>query len=143
MKHIEHSALVTYTAKQMYELVLDVECYPDFLSWVTSASVAAQDAFIQKAGLSISVAGLRTRFETHNHLITDQSITMQLVQGPFSALNGLWQFKGFGNKGCKVALSLDFDVEQRLLTTAFRQGFAAVGNRLVKDFVKRAGQCYG
>ena len=127
----------------MYALVLDVERYPSFLSWVTTATVNQQTENKQYAGLSVNVAGIRTQFQTHNQLEPNRRIIMQLQEGPFKSLQGIWEFNTLGDLGCKVALSLDFEIEQRLLSSAFQQGFTLVGNRLVKDFVRQAEQHYG
>ncbi len=143
MAHIEHSALVRHTAQQMYELVLDVPRYPDFLSWVAGAAVLEQDASLQRASLTLSIAGIQTSLTTRNSLQPGELLTMQLESGPFTRLEGRWQFMGFGQAGSKVSLMLDFSLEKSLLASAFRQGFARVGDRLVQDFCRRAEVLYG
>ncbi len=143
MTHIEHSALIRYSAQQMYDLVLDVKRYPDFLSWVAKTMVLEQTDELQRATLSIRIAGVETRLTTRNALLPAEQLHMQLESGPFTQLEGCWQFKSFGDAGCKVSLLLDFSLQRSLLASAFRQGFARVGNRLVQDFCQRAQQLYG
>lgn len=143
MTHIEHSALVRHSAQQMYDLVLDVSLYPEFLSWVAHTAVLEQTDILQRATLAIRIAGMESRLTTRNALQPGQQLIMQLESGPFTQLEGRWQFKSFGEAGCKVGLSMDFSLERSLLASAFRQGFARVGNRLVQDFCRRAQQLYG
>ncbi len=143
MTHIQHSALVRHTAKQMYDLVLDVAAYPEFLSWITDSSVLEQNDQLQRASLTIGLAGIETQLTTRNKLQPTQQVVMQLESGPFRQLEGRWDFKSFAEAGCKVSLVLDFSLEKSLLAGAFRQGFARVGNRLVEDFCRRAQDLYG
>jgi len=143
MTHIEHNALVRHTAQQMYDLVVDVMAYPDFLSWVVAGQVLEQQDNYQIASMTIGIAGIETRLTTRNQLVVAEQVSMQLESGPFTQLEGLWHFKSFGDAGCKVSLSMDFALEKSLLVSAFRQGFARVGNRLVQDFCRRAQVVYG
>lgn len=143
MTHIEHSALVRHSAQQMYDLVLDVERYPDFLSWVAKTVVLEQTDELQRATLSVRIASIETRLTTRNTLQPGEQLHMQLESGPFTELEGRWHFTSFGDAGCKVSLLLDFSLQRSLLASAFRQGFARVGNRLVQDFCQRAQQLYG
>lgn len=142
MAQIEHSALVRYTAQQMYDLVLDVAAYPQFLSWVSTTEVIEQDEASQLAKLSIKIAGIEAHLTTRNSLEANTQLSMRLESGPFKQLEGQWQFLGFGDAGSKVSLMLDFSLERSLLASAFRQGFTRVGNRLVQDFCQRADDLY-
>lgn len=143
MTHIEHSALVRHTAQQMYALVVDVAAYPDFLSWISGTRVLEQTDALQRAMLTVRIAGIEARLTTRNELTPGERLLMHLESGPFTQLEGRWDFKSFGDAGCKVSLTLDFSLEKSLLASAFRQGFARVGNRLVEDFCRRAKQIYG
>ncbi len=143
MTHIEHSALVRHTAQQMYDLVVDVKAYPEFLSWVSGSKLLEQNKKLQRASLIIGLAGIEAQLTTRNELLAAEQIVMNLESGPFQQLEGRWNFKSFDQAGCKVSLMLDFSLEKSLLASAFRQGFARVGNRLVQDFCRRAQNLYG
>lgn len=140
---IERSALVRYSAVQMYELVHDVEAYPEFLSWCTHAEVHDQDDESQHATLVVSVAGIEQRFSTVNRLEPGRRLVLALEQGPFRSLSGEWRFQQLGEAGSKILLELEFDFRPGLLSSAFQRGFKHIADRLVQDFCKRAEAIYG
>ena len=93
---IERSALVVYSAAEMYQLVQDVPAYPQFLSWCTATEIHAQTAEMQKASLTVSVAGVIQRFTTINTLYADERIEMKLFAGPFKDLQASWHVAYLG-----------------------------------------------
>ncbi len=139
---IERSALVAHSAAKMYRLVEDVPSYPEFLSWCTATRVFEHNAESQKARLSISIAGVKQQFTTHNTLCRDERVEMALHEGPFKSLYGQWCFTQLGDAGCKISLKLDFEMAGKLVTTLFGEGFGRIANRLVEDFCKRADEVY-
>ena len=139
---IERSALVVFSAEEMYLLVQDVPSYPQFLSWCKTAEVHAQTTTSQQASLSVSVAGIEQSFTTLNHLVYAHRVEMQLLEGPFKDLVGQWLFTQLGEEGCKVSLMLDFHMTKGPLASLFGRGFGKVADRLVDDFCKRAEVVY-
>ena len=140
---IKRTALVLHSNADMFRLVHDVESYPRFLSWCTRAEVHEQSREEQLASLEIRVSGVQQRFTTRNRLVQDEQLTLSLVDGPFSRLSGEWVFEPLGEDGSKVSLALGFDFSNRMLSSAFRRGFAHIADRLVRDFCARADQVYG
>lgn len=139
---IVRSALVTHSAMEMYRLVEGVPSYPQFLSWCTAATVHEQSSEMQKASLTVVVAGIRQSFTTMNRLSHGQRVEMNLLEGPFRNLQGEWRFVQLGVDGCKISLELDFEMSGGLLAKAFGKGFGKIADRLVDDFCKRAEQVY-
>jgi len=140
---IERSALVIYSALDMYRLVADVPAYPQFLSWCSAAVVHEQDGRSQKAELTVSIAGIRQRFTTLNALHAGERVDMRLIEGPFKSLQGSWRFDQLGDAGCRISLALDFEISTGPLAGAFGKGFGHIADRLVADFCKRADTVYG
>jgi len=140
---ITRTALVLFPANNMYQLVADVASYPQFLSWCTASRLLDSGDDWQVASLDIAIAGLRQSFTTRNQLRAGQGLSMELLEGPFQQLSGEWRFEPLGSTGSKILLQLKFDFGGGLLSTAFRQGFASVADRLVSDFCLRAEGVYG
>jgi ribosome-associated toxin RatA of RatAB toxin-antitoxin module len=140
--HIIRTALVPFSAENMYQLVEDVAAYPQFLSWCVASRLLDSGPDWQLASLDIAIAGLRQSFTTRNQLAPGRSLQLQLVQGPFQQLSGEWRFLALSNRGSKISLQLDFDFAGGLLSSAFRHGFANVADRLVNDFCQRAEIVY-
>jgi ribosome-associated toxin RatA of RatAB toxin-antitoxin module len=141
--HIERSALLPYSAHEMYQLVHDVPDYPRFLSWCSDATVHEQDNDQQLASLWVTVGGLTQQFTTRNRLVPGELLTMSLVEGPFRRLGGEWRFASLGDSGSKVSLHLTFEFSSSLLSSAFQRGFARISERMVGDFASRARALYG
>lgn len=139
---ITRSALVTHSALDMYQLVHDVQAYPEFLSWCSGAEVHEQSHELQVASLQVLVGGVKTGFTTRNRLQRGERVVMALVDGPFRQLAGEWRFEQLGDAGSKISLELAFEVSSRLMAGAFSQGFSKIADRMVRDFSQRADRVF-
>lgn len=142
MREIYRSALVPFSAEEMFELVNDVDSYPRFLPWCKDAGVRETGELEREASLEFSRAGLHRRFTTRNHLTPGHAIEMDLVNGPFRVLEGHWRFQPLGEAGSKVTLDLRFEFASRLLEAVFAPIFADLMNSLVDAFVTRARELH-
>lgn len=138
MPSIQRSALVGHSAARMFDLVNDVAAYPRRFSWCEQAQVLEQDEGRMLARLDLGLGSLRTWFTTENLLERPHRIDMQLRDGPFKRLHGLWQFHALDEEACKVSLTLDFEPSSRLLAPVFALGFQGLADRMVDDFVRVA-----
>ena len=139
---IARSALVAHSAMNMYKLVEGVSSYPQFLSWCTATMVHEQTSEIQKASLTVVVAGIKQQFTTLNTLWSGERLEMKLLEGPFKNLQGEWRFVQLGEDGSKISLELDFEMTRGPMATMFGKGFGKIADRLVDDFCKRAEKVY-
>ena len=142
MHVIERSAIVTYTAAQMFALVNDVGRYPDFLPWCTGARVADESDTQRLASLRIARGVLRTEFTTRNTLVKDSQILMHLVDGPFRNLAGEWRFDAIDERGSRVRFRVEFEFKNRLTAAAMSAAFEALCSSIVDAFVTRAQKVY-
>jgi len=138
--HIQRSALLPYPAQALYDLVNDVASYPQFLPWCSSAEVLESSETHMRASLNIAKGGLSQRFVTRNTLVPGQSIEMNLEEGPFYQLHGVWVFKPLGEKACKISLDLSFDYAGPLVRATLGPLFNQAANTLVDAFCQRAKQ---
>ena len=143
MSHIQRTALVSFTAQQMFELVNDIEAYPRRFEWCERAEIRDRAADWLVAALDVRLGGLRASFTTRNTLKPYERIDMALVDGPFRALSGGWSFRELGIAGSKVGLLLDFEVAGRWMGSALALGFQSLADRMVDDFVREARLAYG
>ena len=86
MPQISRTALVPYSAEQMYQLVNDVQSYPQFLPGCTGSRILESTPGQMTAAVDVSKAGISKTFTTRNQLTSNQSILMNLVDGPFKNL---------------------------------------------------------
>lgn len=139
---VERSALVNYSAQQMFDLINDIEAYPQFMEGCVGAKILARGDNWVEARLDLSKAGVQQSFVTRNQLQPPLCMTLQLVDGPFKSLAGAWRFTPLGEAACKVAFSLEFELQNRLLGLAVGKLFEAVSTKQVDALCLRAKQIY-
>ncbi|QLP98936.1 MAG: type II toxin-antitoxin system RatA family toxin [Burkholderiaceae bacterium] len=146
MKNIHKSVLIWYSPAEMFALVTDVDRYPEFLPWCDHARVRERDDAGMVAEVGIGFGGVRQVFVTRNRHEADRSVAMQLVSGPFSRLEGVWQFLPVGDgqqRACRVELRLEYGFDNRALAGVVGPVFDKIAASLVDAFVRRAEQVYG
>lgn len=142
MPSIQRSALVAHSAQAMFDLVNDVESYPDFLPGCQDSKVLENTAEEMKASLLVAKAGIKQWFTTHNTLIPARKIDMQLVEGPFKRLTGGWTFSALSDDACKIELNLEFEFSNKLAEMAFGKVFNTLAANMVNAFTERARSVY-
>ncbi len=143
MRKINKSAIVPFSAEQMFNVVNDVAAYPEFLPWCVGAEIQSQDEQSMVAKVEIAQSGLEHSFTTRNQLNFPESIVMELVDGPFSELSGSWKFDQLGNDGCKVTMDLVFDFNSKLFNLTLASVFNTAADKMVDSFCDRAESVYG
>jgi ribosome-associated toxin RatA of RatAB toxin-antitoxin module len=142
MTHVHREALVHHTCAQMFDLVNDVEAYPQRFAWCAGARVRERGEGFVVARLDLRFAGLTQHFVTRNMVERPHRIGMRFVEGPFRTLSGEWVFTPLGSEGCKTCLTLDFEISNPLTGLALRIGFQQLADRMVNDFVAVSNRAY-
>lgn len=143
MTQINKSALVPYSAAEMYALVADIGNYGRFLPWCGGAQIVASDGDTVTARVDIAYKGLNKSFTTRNRLEPDRLMEMRLVDGPFRQLLGYWRFQPLDEQACKVSLDLTFEFSNKLLALAVGPVFSQIAGGMVDSFRARAQEIYG
>jgi len=143
LKVVERSAIVSYSAAQMFALVNDVARYPEFLPWCDGAQVKDVSPTIRIASVNIARGPLRTQFTTRNTQVPDAEILMDLLEGPFRSMTGQWRFEAIGERGSRVSFRIEFEFKNGLMAAAFNAIFETLCGTIVTAFVQRARQIYG
>jgi ribosome-associated toxin RatA of RatAB toxin-antitoxin module len=142
MTRIEKTALVKFSAQQMFDLVNDIESYPQFLPWCSQSRIIKREGNIVEAELSISKGGFQKAFSTRNELDMGKQMTVSLIDGPFSHLAGVWQFQPLREDASKILFNLDFELSGKLASLAFGAVFNQICNTMVSSFTQRAKVIY-
>jgi ribosome-associated toxin RatA of RatAB toxin-antitoxin module len=140
---VKKSALVLYSAAEMYGLVNDIESYPGFLPWCRSASTADRTDDQLRATIEMAKGGIHKTFTTTNRMQKHRVIDIRLLEGPFRRLEGHWRFDPLRADACKVSLDMEFEFSNQLLRMAIEPVFKQIANSLVDAFCKRAVDLYG
>ena len=146
MKTVHKSVLIWYSPEEMFALVTDVAQYPQFLPWCDRARVLEQHAGGMTAEIGMAMAGVRKSFVTRNTHEEGRRVQMELVEGPFSHLNGDWHFRPVGDgaqRACRVELDLSYGFSSRTLAALVGPVFDRIAASLVDAFIQRAEKFYG
>ena len=134
--------MVPFSAESMFDLGADVETYPEFLPWCTGAKMLSRDDAEIVATLTIGYGSLNTEFTTRNNFAKPDWMTLQLDEGPFSSLEGRWDFHPLGQDGCEVILGIEFEFSNAFKDVLFGATFESICSELIDAFVKRAHALY-
>ena len=143
MREVRRSAILPYAPDAVYGLVADVERYPEFLPWCTTARVVAGEGDTVTVSLGFASGLARASFTTKNRHEPGRSVTMSLVDGPFDELEGRWNFTPIGDSGTRVELQVRFSTQGVIGALALGPAFESVCNHLVDAFARRARQVFG
>lgn len=143
MTSISRHAIVSHSAADMYQLVADIESYPEFLTWCSSTSILLRDDEKVEARIDIAYKGINKSFTTRNRLQKDKTMEMHLVDGPFKKLQGFWRFEALDDSACKVLLDLEFEFASKLVALSLGKVFNEIAGTLVDNFCRRADEIYG
>ncbi len=143
MTRVQKSALVKFSAQQMFDLVNNIEDYPEFLPWCSGSRILSRTPEIVEAELSIAKAGFHKSFATRNRLDNGGKIYMSLLNGPFDSLEGIWDFMPLREDASKISLDLQFEIHSTFAALAFGAVFNQICNTMVSSFTQRAKQVYG
>ncbi len=145
MKTIEKSVLIWYSPAEMYKLVTAVADYPKFLPWCDHANVLTSSPEGMTAEIGIAFGGIRQTFITENTHTENRQVGMRLVKGPFSKLDGQWNFLPLGDgsqRACKIELTMTYGFDNAAMDLVVGPVFDTIAASLVDAFVKRAEAVY-
>jgi len=143
MEKISKQVTVDYSPGQMYALVNDVDAYSTFIPLCTASEVHEQQDRRMRATIAIAKGSVGFSFTTVNTLEENRSITMQLEDGPFKTLKGVWHFTPHGEHGCRVVLELEFEFANKLLGVVFGGVYRQLCQAMIDAFCKQAVLRYG
>lgn len=141
MTKVRRAAFVPFSATQMFDVVNDVESYPEFLPWCEAAAILIDEPQRMQARLTINKGRFRYSFTTSNQYERGRSIRIGLVDGPFRKFTGAWRFDDVDG-GCMVHFELEFEFSNRLLAVALNAVFKPIADSQVDAFKRRAHEIY-
>jgi ribosome-associated toxin RatA of RatAB toxin-antitoxin module len=143
MANVSTSVCVNYTPKEMYDLVNDVQDYPNYLPMCSDVKLLRKTPESLRATITLAKGKIKMSFTTDNSMELDRAIHMKLVDGPFKKLNGIWRFEPGKSGGCEASFRLDFEFANALLGMAFGGFFKEVSETMVDAFCRQAARRYG
>lgn len=138
-----HTHFLPYTPNQLFDLVADIEKYPEFLPWCLATRILSRTEQEIVADLSVGYKFFRETFRSRVHLTPKTRIDVEYINGPFHSLNNHWLFKEHQNFGTDVDFFIDFQFRNSLFQSATQRVFETAFNQMLSSFEKRAQQLYG
>lgn len=137
---INKSAFVFFSQKKIFQLVDDVEHYPEFLPWCGGSKVIKRTEEITEATIEINFKGVKQRFTTRNVKKPFEIMEISLVDGPFKKLTGSWKFTDIDENSCKIELSLMYEFDNLILEKLIGPIFNIIANTFIDEFIKEANK---
>ncbi len=140
--------VLPYGPRQLFDLVGDVERYPEFVPWVQRLTTrnrreAGEGVILLDADAEVGFSIVHERFATAVRLDEPNlAIDVDLISGPFRRLNNRWRFPAHP-RGTELGFEIEFEFKSRVLTALFAANFHYAVNRLVGCFEARAKALYG
>ena len=151
MPHHQDSRDLPYSAQQMFDLVADIESYPQFLPWNSAARIRSRETRPDgteeiAADLVISFKVFRERFGSRVVLWPQAEplrIDTEYLDGPFKHMRSGWTFTDRPGGGCHVEFFVDFEFKNMILQKLIGVVFHEAMMRIVRAFEARAKVLYG
>lgn len=139
---------VSHNASDMFDLVADVEKYPQFVPlcqsmWVRSRTPKGQAPEILVTEMTVAYKLIRETFTSR--VILDRrglTILVEYLDGPFSRMENRWTFRALNENACEVEFFIDYEFRSRILAMLMGAMFDAAFRRFAAAFEKRADQVY-
>lgn len=136
--------LLPYRPEQLFDLVADIERYPEFLPWCVACRVTRKDGPVVWGDLMVGFRVFRETFTSKVTLDRPDRIHVEYVDGPFRYLNNHWRFlPEDGGKATTIDFYIDFEFRSRLLQKVATTVFNEAVRRMVGAFEARAHEIYG
>ena len=143
MTSYKERALLPYTQQQMFDLVAEVERYPEFLPWCIGARILRRENNVLYADLVIGWKILREKFTSKVVLGAPNEVHFEYMNGPLKFLHGHWRFTPEESGKTRVDFEVDFEFKSRTLSMVMGGVFSELVHRMVGAYEARARQLYG
>lgn len=140
---VVRSALLAYSAQEIFALVNDVASYREFLPFCIASEVLEASNSEMQARIAFSRMGMSQSLITRNRLTPHSEIAIDFVSGPFDFLRGRWEFAELHASACKVNFSVEFQLQAKFLQFAAASAINQSVGQTVDAFQRRAVQVYG
>ncbi|MDA1022895.1 MAG: type II toxin-antitoxin system RatA family toxin [Proteobacteria bacterium] len=140
--HAEKRVL-PYTPEQLFEMVADIEKYPEFLPWCVATRIKERDGDTLIADMVIGFKMFREKFGSKVVCNRPDRIDVNYFDGPFKYLTNHWIFDAHGDGQCEIDFFVDFEFKSRILQAAIGAVFNEAVRYMISAFEKRAAQLYG
>ena len=134
---------LSYSSSQIFDLVIDIESYPDFLPWCVSAKEYGDNKKKFRADLEIGFNLFNQSFSSEITTVYPKKIISKAVSGPFEVLKNEWLFNELDHYICNIELNIEFKFKSIVLQKLMGKVFEHSSKKMIDAFERRAKQLYG
>ena len=138
MKNIHKEEDINIDIETIFNLINDVKSYPNYLPWCTKSEVMEESTDIIIGKIFISKSFINWNFSTKNTIKKNESISLELVDGPFESLTGKWLFSPINQFNTRVSLDIDYEFKSSIIELSIEPIFSSIMNSILKSFVQEA-----
>ena len=138
MKKIYKEEDINLEVPIIFNLINNIEKYPDYLPWCTKTEVNHESENIINGTIFISKSFIKWNFSTKNTIKKNKSIHLSLIDGPFEELNGKWSFVSIDKHHTKVSLEMNYKFKNSLIELSIEPIFTTIMNSILQSFVSQA-----
>ncbi|RPF70252.1 type II toxin-antitoxin system RatA family toxin [Aurantiacibacter spongiae] len=143
MPSIREKQRLPYTCEQMFDLVADVDKYPEFLPWVVATRVRHDSETAMTADMLVGFKAIREKFTSKVEKDRPRAINVRYVDGPLRDLDNNWTFTELPEGGCEIDFCVDFAFKSKMFEALAGQYIDRAFRKMVTAFEKRADELYG
>lgn len=143
MKRVHRSAIVECAPGAFFDLVMDIERYPEFLPWCEAASILERAESQLTASMTLAYHGIRQTLTTRNTVEPGRAMRMELVTGPFRSFQAAWRFLPLGEQASKVEFQLEYEFSSAVLGRLLGPLFERIADTIVDAFIRRRNALSG
>ena len=138
--------IISCKKKQLIEMVLDIEKYPEFVPWCIEGKIQDKtesvDLIMLKGDLKVGKSFLNETFSSHvSYYKEKDKIIVTNLDGPLKYLKNEWLFKEINN-GTQLEFLIDFELKNPILNSIMKKSFELGLNKIAKSFEERAIKLY-
>ena len=133
---------LNYSDKQMFDLIIDVEKYPEFLPWCKSTNIYDKGANIFYSDMEIGFNLIKEKFTSRVTTLHSKKIHSEAISGPFNKMNNIWEIENISHNKCRITLNIEFDFKSFLLRNIMGKLFEASAIKMIDAFENRANYLY-
>ena len=133
---------LNYSDKQMFDLIIDVEKYPEFLPWCKSTNIYDKDTNIFYSDMEIGFNLIKEKFTSKVTTLHSKKIHSEAISGPFNKMNNIWEIENISHNKCRITLDIEFDFKSFLLRNLMGKLFEVSAVKMIDAFENRANYLY-
>ena len=133
---------LNYSDKQMFDLIIDVEKYPEFLPWCKSTNIYDKGTNIFYSDMEIGFNLIKEKFTSKVTTLHSKKIHSEAISGPFNKMNNIWEIENISHNKCRITLNIEFDFKSFLLRNLMGKLFEVSAIKMIDAFENRANYLY-